>query len=173
MTRELTREEDWQVTLAFDATTPAVNAEQFERAVNFTASLIDWLIARGAALRLLVSAPRLAQNVPEASPVLSGYGAGRAHGLSLLAALARVEMPPPASEQNELINAPDWMARLGHALQRVSLAEQHTPLTTADGLAELADLRDGRSTLMVVTPVSRDALPTWLTTTQVFCFAEL
>ncbi len=168
MTRELTREEDWQVTLAFDATSPAANDEQFERGINFTASLADWLIAKGAAVRLLVAQP---QTNNEAQS-LSDYGAGRAHGLSLLAMLARVERPSPTAA-NEPVVIPDWMARLGNALQQVELVTEHAA-TNYEWLPALADLRDGRSTLLLVTPVPRAHLPAWLTqSAQVFCFAEI
>ncbi len=169
MTRELTREEDWQVTIAFDATTPAANEEQFERGVNFTASLTDWLIAKGAAVRLLIAQPTTAG---EDSRALSDYGAGRAHGLSLLAMLARVNMPAPMAA-NEPIAIPHWMARLGSALQQVELVEEHAT-TNYEWLPLLTDVRDGRSTLLLVTPIPRAHLPAWLTTTaQVFCFAEI
>ena len=174
MTRELTREEDWQVTLAFDATSPATNEEQFERGVNFTASLADWLIAKGAAVRLLIAQPTTptTPTTNYEAPALSDYGAGRAHGLSLLAMLARVAMPAPMAA-NEPVAIPDWMARLGSALQQVELVEEHAA-TNYEWLPALTDVRDGRSTLLLVTPVPRAHLPAWLTrTAQVFCFAEL
>jgi uncharacterized protein (DUF58 family) len=170
MTRVLTREEDWQVTIAFDATSPSLNEEQFERGVNYTASLIDWLTSQGAAVRLLIGQP---QKNDEAQ-TLSDYGAGRAHGLSLLAMLARVAMPP-SSTTNEPAAIPDWMERLGGALQRTELVKEHAAVSVPyEWLSAMNDLRDGRSTLLLVTPVPRANLPVWLTTTaQVFCFAEL
>jgi uncharacterized protein (DUF58 family) len=170
MTRQLTREEDWQVTLVFDATSPATNEDRFERGVNYTASLIDWLTSQGAAVRLLIGQPP--QNDDE--QMVSDYGAGRAHGLSLLALLARVTMPPTLAA-NESAAIPDWMERLGSALQQTELIKEHAATSiTSDWMSALNDLRDGRSTLLLVTPVPRALLPGWLTmTAQVFCFNEL
>jgi uncharacterized protein (DUF58 family) len=169
MTRELTREEDWQVTVVFDADTPVEKEEVFEKAINFAASLIDWLIARGAAVRLHVVQP--ATNDEPAAP--SRYGAGRPHGLTLLAALARIEIP--SARQEKVTGAPDWMNRLSHVLQRREMIEEHGQVEAVPAwLQALADVREGRSSLLLLTPLERASLPLWLTeTTQVFCFAEL
>jgi uncharacterized protein YhhL (DUF1145 family) len=173
MTRELTREEDWQVTVAFDATTPAASAESFERAVNFTASVIDWLIAKGAAVRLLLT------EIPANTPAyeldgLSRYGEGRAHGLALLGWLARVAMPA-AQAADETVRLPEWMERLGHALQPAAWQNGAVPAESALAwLNELDDLHDGRASLFVVTPVPQSSLPAWLkATAQVFSFDQL
>ncbi|MBK9314125.1 MAG: DUF58 domain-containing protein [Acidobacteria bacterium] len=85
MVREFTRDDDWKVTIAFDRRVPRDLfeshgfKEKFERAVNLTASLIDYFINDGAEVRLLT----LDED--------SGYGIGRLHTYAMLRQLAPVE----------------------------------------------------------------------------------
>ncbi len=85
MVREFTRDDDWRVTIAFDphvkkeiASSPEF-IEKFERAVTFTASLIDYYNNEGAEVRLLTGIDD------------SGYGIGRMHCYAMLRLLAQLE----------------------------------------------------------------------------------
>jgi uncharacterized protein (DUF58 family) len=84
MVREFTRDDDWRVTVVFDArveketaSTPGF-AAKFERAVTLAASLISHFIGEGAEVRLLAGSQD------------SGFGIGRAHSYRMFHQLARL-----------------------------------------------------------------------------------
>lgn len=93
MVREFTREDDWRVTIIFDARIDdSASAKRelldaFEEAVGLAAGLIRHLIGLGAAVRLVTSEGE------------TGFGTSERHLLTLLERLARLpvgsEPPPP------------------------------------------------------------------------------
>lgn len=115
MVREFTRDDDWRVTVAFDAydlqagrTDAPEEAtkfrEQFERAVIFAASLITHFIREGAEVRLIIG------------PDDAGFGNDHEHRYALLDRLARLaprtpqEKPPvlAAETKDEQLSAASW-----------------------------------------------------------------
>jgi uncharacterized protein (DUF58 family) len=78
MVREFTREEDWRVTVVFDVQVSAAESARFERAISLTASLLEYFLAEGAEVRLLLGETDL------------GYGSSRAHWYAMLRELARL-----------------------------------------------------------------------------------
>ncbi|MGH9754392.1 MAG: DUF58 domain-containing protein [Blastocatellia bacterium] len=92
MVREFTRDDDWRVTIAFDAriekelgATPEF-AEKFERGVTLAASLISHFIRAGVETRLIT--------LPVADSIAagndSGFGMGNAHSYKMFYQLARI-----------------------------------------------------------------------------------
>jgi uncharacterized protein (DUF58 family) len=84
MVREFTRDDDWRVTVAFDARVESEIAgttdfgEKFEKAVVLAASLIDYFISEGAEVRLLAGGED------------SGFGIGGMHCYTMLRQLAQL-----------------------------------------------------------------------------------
>jgi uncharacterized protein (DUF58 family) len=97
MVREFTRDDDWRVTIAFDAridkesaSTPEF-AEKFERGVTLAASLISHFIRAGVETRLItIPAPDSITGGND-----SGFGMGYAHSYKMFYQLARIA---PATE---------------------------------------------------------------------------
>jgi uncharacterized protein (DUF58 family) len=92
MVREFTRDDDWRVTVVFDArvekeaaSTPEF-AEKFERGVTLTASLISHFIRAGVEMRLIT--------VPAADSMTggddSGFGVGSTHSYKMFYQLTRI-----------------------------------------------------------------------------------
>ena len=84
MVREFTRDDDWRVTILFDArvkkelaSTPEF-AEKFERGVTLAASLISHFVRAGAETRLITSEGD------------SGFGLGNSHSYKMFYQLARL-----------------------------------------------------------------------------------
>ncbi len=99
MVREFSRDDDWRMTVALDATAATFEqAERFERAVTLTASLIMHFIKEGAEVRLLLGAED------------SGFGGAIKHGHLLLSHLARL----PAAEKlaEATVDGEDLLARM-------------------------------------------------------------
>jgi hypothetical protein len=92
MVREFTRDDDWRVTLVFDARVDKESAskpdfaEKFERGVTLTASLISHFIRAGVEMRLLT--------VPALDSMAggddSGFGIGNTHSYKMFYQLARI-----------------------------------------------------------------------------------
>jgi uncharacterized protein (DUF58 family) len=92
MVREFTRDDDWRVTVIFDArvekeaASAPEFAEKFERGVTLTASLISHFIRAGVEMRLVT--------VPAADSMTggddSGFGVGSAHSYKMFYQLARI-----------------------------------------------------------------------------------
>jgi uncharacterized protein (DUF58 family) len=97
MVREFTRDDDWRVTIVFDAwveeesTSTPEFAEKFERGVTLAASLISHFIRAGVETRLIT--------VPTPDSITggndSGFGMGNAHSYKMFYQLARIA---PATE---------------------------------------------------------------------------
>ncbi|HEY8460090.1 MAG TPA: DUF58 domain-containing protein, partial [Blastocatellia bacterium] len=108
MVREFTRDDDWRVTVIFDARVEKEEAskpefvEKFERGVTLAASLISYFLRAGVEMRLIT--------VPAADSAAggddSGFGVGKGHSYRMYYQLARIE---PATEA-DLGRAP-WPAR--------------------------------------------------------------
>ncbi len=91
MVREFSRDDDWRVTVALDATAATADVEEkFEKAITLTASLIMHFIGEGAEVRLLMGADD------------SGFGGAVKHGHRLLGDLARLTIPEASREQSAL-----------------------------------------------------------------------
>lgn len=97
MVREFTRDDDWRVTILFDAhaekelaSTPEF-AEKFERGVTLAASLISHFVREGAETRLITSGND------------SGFGLGRAHSYKMFYQLAQLA---PATDADEIVLPP-------------------------------------------------------------------
>ena len=97
MVREFTRDDDWRVTIAFDARVEKESAsapefaEKFERGVTLAASLISHFIRAGVETRLItVLAPDSTTGGSD-----SGFGVGNAHSYKMFYQLARIA---PATE---------------------------------------------------------------------------
>lgn len=93
MVREFTRDDDWRVTIVFDArvekesaSTPDF-AEKFERGVTLAASLISHFIRDGVETRLITVPARDSTTGGNDS----GFGMGNMHGYKMFYQLARVE----------------------------------------------------------------------------------
>ncbi|HZF37697.1 MAG TPA: DUF58 domain-containing protein, partial [Blastocatellia bacterium] len=92
MVREFTRDDDWRVTVVFDArvekesaSTPEF-AEKFERGVTLAASLISQFIRAGVEMRLIT--------IPVTDSIIggndSGFGIGNAHSYKMFYQLALI-----------------------------------------------------------------------------------
>ncbi|HEV2667377.1 MAG TPA: DUF58 domain-containing protein, partial [Blastocatellia bacterium] len=97
MVREFTRDDDWRVTIVFDARVEKESAsapefaEKFERGVTLAASLISHFICAGVETRLItVPAPESITGGND-----SGFGIGKAHSYKMFYQLARIA---PATE---------------------------------------------------------------------------
>lgn len=90
MVREFTREDDWRITVIFDsqAAGEAVDAEQFERAITFAASLLSHFINLGGEVRLMTIG------------FDTGFGTGQQHLFEMLRQLA--PLAPTKPEEREL-----------------------------------------------------------------------
>jgi len=92
MVREFTRDDDWRVTIVFDAQVEKESAsapefdEKFERGVTLAASLISHFICAGVETRLIT--------VPAPDSITvgndSGFGMGNAHSYKMFYQLARI-----------------------------------------------------------------------------------
>jgi uncharacterized protein (DUF58 family) len=92
MVREFTRDDDWRVTLVFDARADKESAskpdfaEKFERGVTLTASLISHFIRAGVEMRLIT--------IPAIDSMAggddSGFGIGNTHSYKMFYQLARI-----------------------------------------------------------------------------------
>jgi uncharacterized protein (DUF58 family) len=98
MVREFTRDDDWRVTVVFDArvekesaSTPEF-AEKFERGVTLAASLISHFIRAGVEMRLIT----IHGINPAAGGNDSGFGLGNAHSYKMFYQLARIAPAPEA-----------------------------------------------------------------------------
>lgn len=112
MVREFTRDDDWQVTIAFDPQVEESAAdedfmEKFERAIILAASLLNHFINQGAEVRLLSAGHD------------SGFGIGSQHSYSMLRILAQLEPETYRTDSNnrpeELftpLSAPDEQFRI-------------------------------------------------------------
>jgi uncharacterized protein (DUF58 family) len=103
MVREFTRDDDWRVTVVFDArvekesTSTPEFAEKFERGVTLAASLISHFVRAGVEMRLIT--------IPAIGPAAnsttggddSGFGVGSAHSYKMFYQLARIT---PAAESD-------------------------------------------------------------------------
>jgi len=94
MVREFTRDDDWRVTILFDArvekesaSTPEF-AEKFERGVTLAASLISHFVRAGAETRLITN--------PKTGEEDSGFGLGNSHSYKMFYQLARLAPEPDA-----------------------------------------------------------------------------
>jgi uncharacterized protein (DUF58 family) len=97
MVREFTRDDDWRVTIVFDARVENDSAlapefaEKFERGVTMAASLVSHFIRAGVETRLIT--------IPEPDSTTgmsdSGFGVGNAHSYKMFYQLARIA---PATE---------------------------------------------------------------------------
>ncbi len=103
MVREFTRDDDWRVTIAFDAQVDKEIAgrpdfvAKFEKAVVLAASLVDYFIGEGAEVRLLTVGED------------AGFGIGQMHCYAILRQLA--QLAPETNEdlldvQAEAMSAP-------------------------------------------------------------------
>jgi uncharacterized protein (DUF58 family) len=97
MVREFTRDDDWRVTIMFDARVEKESSsapefdEKFERGVTLAASLISYFIRAGVETRLItLSAPDSTNGGSD-----SGFGVGNAHSYKMFYQLARIA---PAAE---------------------------------------------------------------------------
>src|SRR5262245_42292339 len=106
MVREFTRDDDWRVTIVFDAmvenefaSSPEF-AEKFERGVTLAASLISHFIRAGVETRLVtVPAPDSTTGVSD-----SGFGVGNAHSYKMYYQLARIA--PATDADSDFAPAP-------------------------------------------------------------------
>lgn len=86
MVREYTRDDDWRLTIAFDAKVAKQIAdrpgfvEKFERAITLAASLLDYFINEGAEVRLVTDSDD------------SGFGIGQIHCYTMLRQLAQLAL---------------------------------------------------------------------------------
>jgi uncharacterized protein (DUF58 family) len=97
MVREFTRDDDWRVTIMFDARVEKESAsapefdEKFERGVTLAASLISYFIRAGVETRLItLPAPDSTNGRSD-----SGFGVGSTHSYKMFYQLARIA---PAAE---------------------------------------------------------------------------
>jgi len=103
MVREFTREDDWRVTIMFDARTekelgPTPEfAEKFERGVMLAASLISHFARAGAETRLITVPITYSMKGPTTGIDDSGFGIGNAHSYKMFYQLARLA-PAPAPD---------------------------------------------------------------------------
>src|SRR5262249_42482941 len=100
MVREFTREDDWRVTIMFDArtekefgSTPEF-AEKFERGVTLAASLISHFARAGAETRLITVPITDSMKGPTTGIDDSGFGIGNAHSYKMFYQLARLAPAP-------------------------------------------------------------------------------
>jgi uncharacterized protein (DUF58 family) len=97
MVREFLRDDDWRVTMVFDARVGKEEAskpefaEKFERGVTLTASLIAYFIRAGVEMRLIT----VPATDSKAGGDDSGFGVGNAHSYRMFYQLARIA---PATE---------------------------------------------------------------------------
>lgn len=136
MVREFTRDDDWRVTIAFDArwdnlancpTTPEF-AEKFERGVTLAASLIAHFIRAGVETRLII----LPVTDSTADGNDSGFGMGNAHSYKMFYQLAQIAPtteadigrdPSLARPDDPLLIVIASAARLSHLDARARRAE--------------------------------------------------
>ncbi|HEY6403079.1 MAG TPA: DUF58 domain-containing protein [Blastocatellia bacterium] len=103
MVREFMRDDDWRVTVVFDArvekemASKPEFAEKFERGVTLAASLISHFLRSGVEMRLIT--------VPAADSTIhgddSGFGVGNAHSYRMYYQLARIEPAPESAAGRE------------------------------------------------------------------------
>jgi uncharacterized protein (DUF58 family) len=134
MVREFTRDDDWRVTIEFDArienesaSTPEF-AEKFERGVTLAASLISHFIRAGVETRLItITAPDSITGGND-----SGFGIGKAHSYKMFYQLARIAPaveteiepdPPPASYDNQFQIVIASASRVSHLNGRARPAD--------------------------------------------------
>lgn len=109
MVREFTRDDDWRVTICFDAqrdsaqTDEAEFASQFERAIGLAAGLVTHFLSAGAEVRLLTDRED------------SRFGIGQAHRYELLRQLAQLT-PNDAND--------DWSVRFPELMGQMPGAEE-------------------------------------------------
>jgi len=114
MVREFTRDDDWRVTILFDArvekeraSTPEF-AEKFERGVTLTASLLSHFLRSGAETRLITVPVTDSMNGAAPGPITgmddSGFGMGNSHSYKMFYQLARLAPAP----DTDLGREPEW-----------------------------------------------------------------
>jgi uncharacterized protein (DUF58 family) len=134
MVREFTRDDDWRVTIAFDAriekesaSTPEF-AEKFERGVTLAASLISHFIRAGVETRLIT----ITANDSITGGNDSGFGIGNAHSYKMFYQLARIapateadvgREPSPARPDDPFLIVIASAARVSHMDGRSRRAE--------------------------------------------------
>jgi uncharacterized protein (DUF58 family) len=108
MVREFTRDDDWRVTIVFDALVENESAsapefaEKFERGVTLAASLISHFIRAGVETRLVtVPAPDSTTAVGD-----SGFGVGNAHSYKMFYQLALIAPATEADVERDAQPAP-------------------------------------------------------------------
>jgi len=108
MVREFTRDDDWRVTIVFDARVEKETAsapefaEKFEHGVTLAASLISHFIRAGVETRLItIPAPDSTTDVSD-----SGFGVGNAHSYKMFYQLARIEPATEADVARDTQTAP-------------------------------------------------------------------
>jgi len=114
MVREFTRDDDWRVTILFDARIekePALTpefAEKFERGVALAASLLSHFARAGAETRLISLPITDSINGPGAGPLIgmddSGFGMGNSHSYKMFYQLARLAPAPDTDAAHD----PEW-----------------------------------------------------------------
>ncbi|MBO0727178.1 MAG: DUF58 domain-containing protein [Blastocatellia bacterium] len=98
MVREFTRDDDWRVTVVFDARVEKESAsapefaEKFERGVTLAASLISHFIRAGVEMRLITI--QGANSMAAGND--SGFGLGNSHSYKMFYQLARIAPAPEA-----------------------------------------------------------------------------
>lgn len=148
MVREFTRDDDWRVTIAFDAyDLKAVNDsaleqenkfdEKFERAVIFAASLVTHFIKEGAEVRLIIG------------PTDSGFGIDNEHRYALLNQLARISPLQPETVKEKL----NELAHQSSAKGQESSSAEWGLLDRMPALAGDDDFK------ILITPAVRGTIP--------------
>ncbi|HMV85613.1 MAG TPA: DUF58 domain-containing protein [Blastocatellia bacterium] len=101
MVREFTRDDEWRVSIIFDARVNDSSAadadipQKFERAITFAASLVTYFIEVGAEVRL-----RTADED-------SGFGTSQAHHFAMLRTLAQLA-PKVSDSEDAPVGEDDW-----------------------------------------------------------------
>jgi uncharacterized protein (DUF58 family) len=139
MVREFTREDDWRVTVVFDARVEKETgampefAEKFERGVTLAASLISHFLRCGVEMRLIT--------VPGADSATcgadSGFGVGNAHAYRMYYQLARIEpvTEPEAGRDPFLARSEDpFLIVIGSASKVSHLEARAAEFITFDDL---------------------------------------
>ncbi|HKQ72983.1 MAG TPA: DUF58 domain-containing protein [Blastocatellia bacterium] len=111
MVREFTRDDDWRVTILFDARIDKEQAltpefvEKFERGVTLAASLLSHFVRAGAETRLITVPITGSMNGAISGPTPgtddSGFGAGNTHFYKMFYQLARLAPAPDTNVRRD------------------------------------------------------------------------
>ena len=111
MVREFTRDDDWRITILFDARIEKERAstpefvEKFERGVTLAASLLSHFARAGAETRLITRTISDSKAGPTAELADSGFGIGNSHSYNMYYQLARLSPGTDTEFRREL----DWL----------------------------------------------------------------